>query len=742
MAQQIYPFTTAGNYTFDGNLIEVNGGVAELKIVPSAPSIENYNFDVPGDYTINSPTLSEISGGAFKLSTQPSGFSGLQWIPYNDQSGFDAQEGGAVGSVTGLPTVSGGNLVLTPQANNRFVDYGIGHSGGGFNPVQFYVRFRFTPNFNGQPTVNQHLFSWVTGGQQYGDLIWKGPNPQGGRFFVQFVANNNVFEGPLYVSPSAFSGTAGVYTEIQLLVNYQAFSPPQFAFWINGTYQGNFSTGGQSGGTVGYNLRVGASNGQLGCNVLVDDVQVYNGLTALGNYTSPVVFNELPYTSTPVYADANLNLIDETLSNGLNNILTFVEASTTPANTEIKYNVSNDDGSTWYYWDGANIVLSNGTFAQANDATTWASQLNALETFVQGTEKLRLRFWLSSTDGLSTPELDNIQASHDTIGYDVTNPDILTNISFNASTLTSFIDAVTNGGGDTVKYQLVLDGINKYWNGSAWVNGAGYAQTNTASEVNTNIGAFLNLTNGALPVQVRAFLHSDTGASTPTLDSITVDFTLETTSPVVTQFDPSNGSVSVPVAQNIVVTFNEALDPATVTGANIFITDEGNGSIPVPLNGAPVLSAGDTVVTLDPLTDLNPNDTYKVHVTTNVTDVAGNPAVADFAEFFTEVGQPPFEAICFVYSTIRDANANPVEGAKIIAVPLDFDESASNNVVFLPVRVTATTNSAGAFQLPLVQSGQYQASQQYSITIKYRDIEENYTVTIPAQATAELKDLI
>ena len=84
----------------------------------------------------------------------------------------------------------------------------------------------------------------------------------------------------------------------------------------------------------------------------------------------------------------------------------FVETATKPANTELQYILSNDNGVTWYYWDGALWSVSNETYAESNTAATVHSNIAA---FPVGT--LKVRAFLHTTDNTVTPELSNIKVS-------------------------------------------------------------------------------------------------------------------------------------------------------------------------------------------------------------------------------------------------------------------------------------------------------------------------------------------
>lgn len=107
--------------------------------------------------------------------------------------------------------------------------------------------------------------------------------------------------------------------------------------------------------------------------------------------------------------------------------------------------------------------------------------------------------------------------------YATNDPTILTNSQVQASALSSFVATVTEAGSDLVKWQAVVGGQAKYWNGSAWVDSDGsLAQSNTAAEINTN-AASLDLTGGAA-LHFQAVLHSDDGTTTPSADTYTFTY--------------------------------------------------------------------------------------------------------------------------------------------------------------------------------------------------------------------------
>lgn len=114
--------------------------------------------------------------------------------------------------------------------------------------------------------------------------------------------------------------------------------------------------------------------------------------------------------------------------------------------------------------------------------------------------------------------------------YVTTNPTISTNSTFLTDQLLSFSEVVTASGGDNIQYIIIAAGVDKYWDGAAWSNSDGtYAQSNTASDINTNVST-LDVSSGQ-NISVKAFLHSATGATTPSLTSVTITYSFYAPAP-------------------------------------------------------------------------------------------------------------------------------------------------------------------------------------------------------------------
>lgn len=98
--------------------------------------------------------------------------------------------------------------------------------------------------------------------------------------------------------------------------------------------------------------------------------------------------------------------------------------------------------------------------------------------------------------------------------------------------------------------------------------------------------------------------------------------------PIVSSTIPINGASGVPLNQIISVTFNEEMNPATITTSSIIITAAG-----VVIPGT-ISYAGNTA-TFSPTSRLTTNTLYTGRVTTAVKDLAGNALQTDYIWTFT-----------------------------------------------------------------------------------------------------------
>ena len=100
------------------------------------------------------------------------------------------------------------------------------------------------------------------------------------------------------------------------------------------------------------------------------------------------------------------------------------------------------------------------------------------------------------------------------------------------------------------------------------------------------------------------------------------------TPPEVTETNPANGATAVAIDTVIIVTFSEAMDPATITAATFLLSGPG---------GAVAGAAGcsGSTATFTPFASLVYNAAYTATITTGAKDLAGNALAGDYVWSFT-----------------------------------------------------------------------------------------------------------
>ncbi|MET0760157.1 MAG: Ig-like domain-containing protein [Flavobacterium sp.] len=169
--------------------------------------------------------------------------------------------------------------------------------------------------------------------------------------------------------------------------------------------------------------------------------------------------------------------------------------------------------------------------------------------------------------------------------------------------------------------------------------------------------------------------------------------------PIVISTDPANGDVAVPLDQIITATFNEEMNPATITESSFTLSDV-NGLI-----GGTVTYSGTTAI-FTPDANLTPNTTYSGVIKTSVKDMMGNALQEDYVwTFSTGANIRPM-----VVLTDPANNATGVFLNKIVTATFNMpmDQATINDVTFTimqgttPVAGTVSYSGTTAYFTPTV----------------------------------------
>ena len=115
-------------------------------------------------------------------------------------------------------------------------------------------------------------------------------------------------------------------------------------------------------------------------------------------------------------------------------------------------------------------------------------------------------------------------------------------------------------------------------------------------------------------------------------------FTTDATAPTVTGSSISDGATGITVTPTINISFSEALASTSVSNATVLLSSDGTGEgVAVSV----VISGDSNTITVLPSSALAPAMTYRLTVTGDVTDIAGNGLTAAYLLRFTTDATPP-----------------------------------------------------------------------------------------------------
>jgi hypothetical protein len=204
--------------------------------------------------------------------------------------------------------------------------------------------------------------------------------------------------------------------------------------------------------------------------------------------------------------------------------------------------------------------------------------------------------------------------------------------------------------------------------------------------------------------------------------------TADTTAPTVISNDPDDAETGVALNKMIAATFSEAMDPLSITAANVLLT--GPGSTPVV--GA-VTYAG-TTMNFTPAVALLPNTVYSVAITTGVTDLAGNALASNADWSFTTGAAPDLVAPTVTLTSPLDTATNVVRNKTVAAT---FSEAMDVSTI-----TTATYTLEGPGGVPVTGTVTYNALSHIASFVPTTMLASNtlYTATI-ASGINGAKDL-
>lgn len=505
--QSIYNFTDATEHTFDNTKIQITGGKASLKLqTVNQDFTEDFADDT--DHTYDSDK-SEFTIGKIQQKDQVN--NAVSGANYNSSINLESWSGGVVtGTANGGATISGGKLDLAHN-DVRYVEY------SGTNNVSIVqtgtVKLKYTPNYNGSPSSDMDII-----------LFRKADGDNTNLFLLRHATDGGIklfiygSDGAAIISNASFgawSPTLGTEYEIALCPNITAGATRLF---IDGIQLGSVMT--QTGirsSDIGQLITGTNANYTDVSNFKVDDLCFFDTVLYTENYT--------PGYSLPAYRYAETSdVLPEMEHSGDGTIKTFNTFSTTETGSP-RYTLQIGRSGNYLYWDGSAWSVSDGTYAQASSSTIFNANAESLPVDGENYGQFKIIFPDSNTQS----SVSELTANMGIELYLTTNPNGETVDTFYTDSISTITASETKSGNDEIKYILSKNGVDYYWNGSAWsVSDGTYSQANTMSDLNTNISSF---TSSGIRTGIKWFLHSDTGGTTPEITSITITHSFFAPSP-------------------------------------------------------------------------------------------------------------------------------------------------------------------------------------------------------------------
>jgi hypothetical protein len=190
--------------------------------------------------------------------------------------------------------------------------------------------------------------------------------------------------------------------------------------------------------------------------------------------------------------------------------------------------------------------------------------------------------------------------------------------------------------------------------------------------------------------------------------------------PLVISTDPANLATGIPLNKVITVTFNENMNPATITQASITLDGAAKGATPV----TGTVSYTDPTASFTPSSALVPGTTYTGTVKATVKDLNGNVLQADYVWTFTTAPVPTV------------TTSDPADLA--VSVALDKVISATFSEAMDPLTITTSTFTLMNGAIPVPGTVTYSGTTATFTPTSVLKLNKTYTATITTVAKSVL----
>lgn len=408
----------------------------------------------------------------------------------------------------------------------------------------------------------------------------------------------------------------------------------------------------------------------------------------------------------------------------------FNPTSGTAYEFELDFDVTG--GVTNLFLNGVIVANSNATGSRSSSATLISVGFDGNDGTHNANFKVRgiaLFPTVQHTANYSAPSPPPVIVS-----YPTTNPTIALApgqaiSDANLSAITGISATISASGSDSVTFTVSVNGGSTYlyWNGIAWATSSGFGQSNTLAAIVTNL-ASLPLTT---QFQLQAYLHSATGATTPTLANVVVSYTdlVYGSGTVKTNSGFTASQVLSLAATQSIAGSDTILYGLVVNNALLYW----NGTIWAPSNGLAAQLNPIATIQANLSTLLTVNSLVQVFFRLTSASGLTTPSVDTVVAQFTLAGvEPGLPSTCLVYGYLLDLSGAPVSGVQVAfqlvtPTPSTYTETAGFPID-TPQALTVTTDATGYFSQALIWQSEFEGTPKLvSVTFKKKQQLINVT---------------
>jgi hypothetical protein len=489
-------FDNALNFNSSG--IDFSGGLARLLKVLNTGQTFNQPFTSATGFTYDA-AKAEFVGGLLRQKDQRPN-NAILGAKFNStkNANWDYAGSSLTATDTGSPVINAGYIDCIGA-----VDVGVSYINTSLALVtnNGSIKFKFKPNYNGAPATSIGLASIAESGGGLANKISLGHSSGGNLALFAYNSAGVIIASNLGLG--SFVAVSGTEYEFELC--WDTATPNRnFSMFINGVLLSSNTVGSMTRTNTATKLSIGRNSTTLLSNGSFKEVVVFNTTQHIVGYTPGYTLPDFSYVESlatlPVFTYSGVGFI-QALSN----------LATTQVNTT-RFIIKGQ------YWNGSAWVASSDTFVTASTLAQVIAHAATLS--VAGDSTITVKVVFEGSNTLSS--IDDLTLTYSGQKYSLDGwAEPLQGIYTQA--LISLNQLSSDTANSTVKTIIKVDGVFKYWNGSAWVtSNESFAQSNTMADINTNIATLTFAHNST--VVFRFLINTTVTTETATLTWADIEY--------------------------------------------------------------------------------------------------------------------------------------------------------------------------------------------------------------------------